>query len=250
MGSDPAGLLDPGRLLDLDASLCRDERRFDDALARLAEAETVGRAKGRILVKKGFTLEAMGDYVGAVDALLEAERHIDRAADPRLWYKQQGNLVANYSLTGRFQEATELIRQVRPVVEELGDQHELLRLTGLEGRCAAGQGRSVAAVLLLTEARQGFAGRDMWFDVALMDMEMAPLLLAEGAVAQVKQRSAELVAVFEEKGIHREALAALEIFQEAAEREEATAELARRVLEFLFRARWDEGVKFGSTAGF
>lgn len=247
-GSDPAGLLDPGRLLDLDASLCRAERRFEDALARLKEALAVGRNKGRILVNKGFTLEVMGDYKGAVEALLEAEHHIDRNADPRLWYKQQGNLIANYSLTGRFQEATELIRQVRPVVEELGDQHELLRLTGLEGRCAAGQGRSAAAVLLLTEARQAFADRDMWYDVALMDLEMAPLLLAEGAVAQVKQMSAELVAVFEEKGIHREALAALKLFHEAAEREQATAELARRVLEFLFRARWDEGLRFGAIA--
>lgn len=246
-GSDPAGLLDPGRLLDLDASLCRAEGRFDDALARLAEAEAVGRAKGRILVNKGTILEAMGDYQGAVEALREAERHIDRTADPRLWYKQRGNLAVNYSLTGRFQEASELVRQVRPVVEELGDQLELVRLTGLEGRCAAGLGRSAAAVLLLTEARQEFAERDMWYDVALVDLEMAPLLLAEGAVAQVKQMAAELVAVFEKKGIHREALAALKLFHEAAEREQATAELARRVLEFLFRARWDEGLRFGSS---
>ena len=35
---------------------------------------------------------------------------------------------------------------------------------------------------LLTEARQGFAARDMWYDVALVDLEMAPLLLVEGAV--------------------------------------------------------------------
>ena len=40
--------------------------------------------------------------------------------------------------------------------------------------------------------------------------------------------AAELVVVFEEKGIHREALAALKIFHQATEREEATAELARR----------------------
>jgi hypothetical protein len=28
--------------------------------------------------------------------------------------------------------------------------------------------------------------------------------------------------------------------------EKATAELARRVLDFLFRARWDEGLRFGA----
>lgn len=84
----------------------------------------------------------------------------------------------------------------------------------------------------------------MWYDVALADLEMAPLLLAEGAVAKVKEMAAELVGVFEKKGIHREALVALQLFHEAAEREQATAELARRVLEFLFRARWDEGLQF------
>lgn len=88
----------------------------------------------------------------------------------------------------------------------------------------------------------------MWYDVALADLERAPLLLAEGATARVKQMAAELVKKFQELGVHREAVAALEIFQEAAEREEATAELARRVLEFLFRARWDEGLRFGMSS--
>src|SRR5215213_2071259 len=247
-GTDPAGLLDPGRLLDLDASLCRDERRFEDALARLDEAAVVGRNKGRILVNKGFTLEVMGNYEGAIQALIEAEPYIDRAADPRLWYKQHANLAVNYCHTGRYVEATKLVLQARPVAEELGDKLDLVRLTALEGCIAAGQGRSVAAVLLLNEARQKFAEQNMWYDVALVDLEMAPLLLAEGATAQVKKMAAELVVKFEEMGIHREALAALQLFHEAAEREEATAELARRVLTFLFRSRWDEGLRFNEAA--
>jgi tetratricopeptide (TPR) repeat protein/transcriptional regulator with XRE-family HTH domain len=245
-GSDPAGLLDPGKLLDLDASLCRDERRFEDALARLDEAAAVGRNRGRILVKKGFTLEVMGDYEGAIEALIEAERHIDQTTDLRLWYKQRGNLAVNYCHIGRFQEASELVQQVRPVAEKLGDELDLLRITALEGRIAAGQGRGVKAVLLLNEVRQAFAGREMWYDVALIDLEMAPLLLAEGATAKVKEMAGELVVKFKQQGIHREALAALQLFHEAAEREKATAELARRVLEFLFRARWDERLRFGA----
>ena len=38
-GSDPDGVLDPGRLLDLEASLRRDQRRFEEALALLEQAE-------------------------------------------------------------------------------------------------------------------------------------------------------------------------------------------------------------------
>jgi hypothetical protein len=46
--------------------------------------------------------------------------------------------------------------------------------------------------------------------------------------------------------VHREALAALQVFREAAEKEEADEDLARRILLFLFRARHDRGLKFKS----
>jgi len=61
---------------------------------------------------------------------------------------------------------------------------------------------------------------------------------------RVKKASEELTKVFESKGVHREALGALRLFKEAAEHEAATAELARRVLGYLFRARHDEGLRF------
>jgi hypothetical protein len=62
----------------------------------------------------------------------------------------------------------------------------------------------------------------------------------------VKELARGLAEVFEANGVHREALAALRLFQEAAERETATAELARRVLRFLYHARHDQGLRFTS----
>ncbi|HEV7507943.1 MAG TPA: hypothetical protein VGS07_23870 [Thermoanaerobaculia bacterium] len=56
--------------------------------------------------------------------------------------------------------------------------------------------------------------------------------------------SQELAKVFKSKGVHREALEALRLFREAAEREAASPELARRVLRYLFRARHDQGLRF------
>jgi len=72
------------------------------------------------------------------------------------------------------------------------------------------------------------------------------LLLEEGRAAEVKALAEELTKVFAEKGVHREALAALRLFAKAARREKATAELARRVLRFLFRARYDQDLRFES----
>ena len=77
-------------------------------------------------------------------------------------------------------------------------------------------------------------------------LEEAALLLDEGRTTEVKILSQELAAVFESEGVHREALAALRLFQEAAERETATTELTRRVLRYLFRARYDQGLRFES----
>jgi len=87
----------------------------------------------------------------------------------------------------------------------------------------------------------------MWYDVALALLEIAVLLLEVGRAADVKALALDLAQVFQANGVHREALAALRLFQEAAGRKEATAELARRLLAYLFRARHDEGLRFGDS---
>lgn len=243
-GSDPATLLDPGRLLDLEASLCRDQRRFEEALALLEQARGVSHSPGRVLIKKGFTLEVMGDYERAIETLLEAETLPDIQADPRLHSILQGNLALDFCHVGRFAEAAKLARQVRETASEMGDAIRLLRVTWIEGLIAAGLGRTEEALSLLAQARQEFAARNMGYDVALALLEEAALLLDEGRTAEVKTLTRDLPAVFEAEEVHREALAALRLFHEAAEREAATAELARRVLRYLFRARHDQGFRF------
>jgi len=82
--------------------------------------------------------------------------------------------------------------------------------------------------------------------VALALLETAILLLEEGRTADVKVLARELTRVFASNKVHQEALAALRLFQEAAERDEATAGLARSVLRFLFRARHHQGLRFTS----
>ncbi|MBW8764739.1 MAG: hypothetical protein JF630_00415, partial [Geodermatophilales bacterium] len=248
-GSDPDQVLDPGRLLDLEASLRRDQRRFEEALALLEEALRVGRCPERYLIKKGFTLEVLGDYERAVEALLQAEPLLKREAEPRLWYKQRFNLAVNHCHLGHHSEAAMLVQQVRDLAADLGDEVFLIRVIWLDGRIAAGLGRPEEARRLLAQARREFAARGMGYDVALALLEEAALLLEEGRAAEVRALTPGLAQVFESRGVHREALAALRLFQEAAQRGEATAELARRVLAYLFRARHDQGLRFEAIQG-
>ncbi|MBW8877536.1 MAG: helix-turn-helix transcriptional regulator [Acidobacteria bacterium] len=243
-GSDPDDLLDPGRLLDLEASLCRAQRRFEEALALLERAISVGRCPGCYLINKGFTLEVMGYYERAIETLLEAESLPDVQADPRLRNILHNNLALDFCHVSRFVKAAELAQQVREVAGEMGDAILLLRVTWIDGLIAAGLGRTGEALSLLGQARQGFAARKMGYDVTLSLLEEAALLLDEGRTAEVKALVRDLPAVFKAEEVHREALAALRLFHEAAEREAATAELARRVLRYLFRARYDAGLRF------
>jgi tetratricopeptide (TPR) repeat protein len=243
-GLDPTGVLDPGRLLDLEASLRRGQRRFEEALALLDQALSVGGRPERYLINKGFVLEAVGDYKHAVETLCQAKPLISREAEPRLWYKLHFNLAVNFCHLARYAEAAELARQVGEIAGHLGDEVFLIRVKWLMGRIAAGCGQRDKARTLLRQARWGFAARAMSYDVALAMLEEAVLLLEESRIAELRILTRSLAEVFDSKGVHREALAALQLFQEAAERNEASVDLARRILGYLFRARYDQGHRF------
>jgi tetratricopeptide (TPR) repeat protein/DNA-binding XRE family transcriptional regulator len=249
-GSDPDHVLDPGRLLDLEASLCRANRRFEDALACLDEAFPVSRRPAHILIKKGFTLEAVGEYKRAIEALVQAGPLVEREGDARLQYMQRFNLAVNYSHLGAFHEACNLLGQVREAAAERGDENEMIRVIWLEGRIAAGLRRVEEARDLLEQASRKFASRKMWYDVALAELEVMVLLLEEGRTADIKAVARGLAEAFKVRGVHREALAALQLLEEAVQRDEATSELAIRVLRFLFQARHDHSLRFTRSGAF
>lgn len=245
-GADPDGVLDPGRLLSLEASLRRAQRDFDRNLALLDEAWPISHQPARLLVKKAFTLEVMGDHEQAIETLLKAEPLVEKERDERLSYMLRYNLAANYSQTGRFAEAIPLLRAVRAIVTERRDENELPRLGGIQARIDAGLGRMEEARLQLELAASQFAARGMWYDVAIAVLELAALLLKEGRTAEVKALTPRLTEVFKSRKVHREALAALRLFRDAVEADTADEGLARRVLSFLLRARHDKGLEFES----
>jgi hypothetical protein len=136
------------------------------------------------------------------------------------------------------------VQPVRELASGLGDDVFLVRVIWLEGRIAVGLGQREKALKLLQLARREFSDLKLVTDAALALLEESVLLLEEGRTAQVKELARGLANVLESKGVHREALAALLLFQEAAESETATVELTRRLLGFLYRARHDPGLRF------
>jgi hypothetical protein len=92
--------------------------------------------------------------------------------------------------------------------------------------------------------RSGFASHGLHYDVALTLLETAAIHLERGELATVQVLAGELAPIFEAKGVHVHAKAALQLFVEAVTRQTATAVLARCLLDYLFRARHDETLQF------
>jgi hypothetical protein len=73
------------------------------------------------------------------------------------------------------------------------------------------------------------------YSVALVSLDLALLLSRQGRTGELKLLAAELIATFSAQEVHREANAALVLFQRACEEERVTAELITRLAMLLRR---------------
>jgi tetratricopeptide (TPR) repeat protein len=243
--ADP-GLLDAGRLFDLEASLRRDQRRFDEALVlhERALALTSPENSGYILLNQSATLEQKGDYPGSIEILEKAARRVDGTREPRLLFALRFNLAVNLLHLYRPEEAEQLLPEVRLLTRTLNKESDRIRFRWLEGKVAAGAGRPEEAIPALEQVRRWFAAKDNPYDTALATLELAALYLQAGHTAKVKEMVREMGPIFEEQRVHREALTALILFRDAALQETATAALARRLVRYLTEARHDPKRRF------
>ena len=239
-GAD-SDLLPEWRILDLEASLRREERRFAEALelldlaGRAAEGDPV--ASGRILLNKEFVYEQMGDLAGALEVLAAAAPFVDASGDTRLLFALRFETSKDLCALERHAEAAKLLPEVRKLAERLGNELDLVRVLWLEARITAGQGGWEKAITGLEQVRREFTARMLPYDAALSSLEVAVLYLKEGRTGEVKVLAREMAPLFQAQGIAREALASLSLFRDAAQQETATVELALRVISEVEKAR-------------
>jgi tetratricopeptide (TPR) repeat protein len=232
-------------LLDLQAPLRTAQRRFPEAIKLLDDAVKLflhgehrdPHLAGRSLISKAFLLTEMGESESALQTLKKANGLIDPAREPRLLLCLRHNLVDNLSKAGRHREADALLPDLRELAAAHGGALDRLRLRWVEGRVAAGLGEHEQAQQLLGGVRQTFLDASNPYEAALATLDLVVSHLEEGHTAEVRTLADEMVAVFRAHNVPREALVAVLLFQEAAHREAATAELAREVAASITRAR-------------
>lgn len=248
-GEDSDRILDPSRLLELEASLRKDQRRPSVALKLLEKAEAGSRRHAHVALQRGLTLEVLGEHEAAVEVLLEAGPLVEAHGEARLRNIQQFSLAANYCHLGRFDEAQLLVADVRELANQLGDELDLIKVGWLEGRIAGGLGRYATALRALNTAAEEFERHGLHYNVALARLEEAYFLQEVGRFEEVQEIAAKLAPVFAANGVHTEALIALQLFVNAVERREVTARLTRGVLRFFFRSWGDDEVKWSEAWG-
>ena len=182
-------------------------------------------------------MNLMGDFEGALATLSEAAPFVEASGDPHLLFAYRFNRTDELSHLERWEEAAKLLPVVTEMAAAQGNALDLIRLAWLQAKVAAGQGRTDEATAKLEKVSGDFTDRQLPYEAALSSLDLALLWLKAGRNAEVALLAVGMRWIFKAKGIEREALAALRLFCDAAERQEATVELAQRVIADLEKAK-------------
>jgi transcriptional regulator with XRE-family HTH domain len=243
-GEDTAGLLSEGYLLDMEASLRRDQGCIDLALKLHEEALSRARPeeRGIVLMNQAVTRKEGNDPEGALKSLEKAAGLIDGERQPRHRWVLRFNQATSLCLLGRAGEALLLVAEIRRLAEQLRNKIDLTRTLWLEAKCLAGLERQEEALVRLEQVRSALEANP--FDYALASLDVATLYREEGRFAEIKELAGSILEIFKAQEVHREALAAAILFHEAAEEERVSMELVRRLQEFLSKARTNPRLRF------
>ena len=238
-GEDPRGLLDESDLLDLEASLRREQRRFREALDLHNRALRVARpgATGAILLNKAATFQEQGESEEALRVLAAASELIDGNRTPRLLSVLRFNQAANLIRLGRGSEARSLVGEVSRLVDGLANSIDRIRVRWLEGELAAAFEEWDEAVEAFDEVRSLFLEKNLPYEFALASLDLALVYGRLSRFSEIRALASQILDTFKRQRIDREALATMILFKKAAEKEAITAEVVGNLRERLLRAR-------------
>jgi len=196
---------------------------------------------GKIRLKKVQILEGAFRLEEAIQLLQQASNEIDPQREPRLFAYTRYNLLGCLALAERYDEAEQLLPEVRNLLREDAQPLDLVRLQWAEGLIHLGLNRLGPAEAAFREVQREFLARGMGYDAALVSLDLARLYAQEGCTDDLKKLASELMPIFESRDVHREAILALLMFQRACEEERMTVEMIREVAAFLRRERRSNG---------
>lgn len=225
----------------LEASLRCDQRRLGEAehlldrailLARLGHDE---RALAEVLIKRADLHGERQDHAAAGECLREALSLLGESGDRHLLACALGTLATIECDRGAFAAAEELLGRYRGVLIGDGGVWSTVRVLALEGRIAHGLGRHAEAEDRFLAAQQACLDHEMEHDAATLGLELAVLYAEQGRMSEVKEIARRIQPAFASREVHREATAALVLFQQAVAAERVTVEAIRSLRDAVCR---------------
>jgi transcriptional regulator with XRE-family HTH domain len=244
---DPSRLLSEGQMLLIEVSLRKDQRQLPAALklADKALRQAGPDLRKKVLLNQANILELLGRYEEALQALDRVAPLLDRRREPRLFLVLRFDQAVNLCHLDRFTEAEALVREeVRPLAIAQRQEMDLVRLLWLQGRLEDGLGRPDGALAAFEQVQRELIAHGMLADTGLVMLDQAMIYCRQGRQSLVKALASQMLPILEAQKINPEGMAAALLFREAAEQERATADLARRLRDYLDHSRYDAKLRF------
>lgn len=242
--------LDEAEHLYFRASIRRAQRQVDDAKRAIRRSrrlyQVVGdrHLEGRCYLSESTIRDLAGDFEGRDRCDRLAVEKIDPERDPRLALAARHNLIWHLVGNGRAAEARAELEALRPSYLEFSDKMVLLRLRWLEGRIALALGELRGAEDAWREAHEGFVSAQVPYEAATVAFDLAGLFAEQGRTRELRELAGELVTVYRGLGVSREAIAALIVFERAAEAEAVTLGLVSRLADYFGKAKSQPSLRF------
>lgn len=239
-------------VLSLTGSLRRGQRRFQESWAAASEAERIYEGLGNdeaaastALVGSSSLAEA-GDLQRAISILRGSLARLpERLVRGRTHFILLQNLACRLGEADRPQQARKLLPQVRELSTQFIDEPlTQTRTEWLEGRIHAQLGEPRLAEAAFRKVRRAFVAAGSPYDVALVSLDLAMLLIEDGRTGEAAELARDLVPIFHSRGIHREAMAAGILVARSLSEETATVDFVQRVASYLRQARLDPTYRF------
>ncbi|HSG38877.1 MAG TPA: hypothetical protein VLE27_04500 [Thermoanaerobaculia bacterium] len=238
------------RLNDLYASFLGTQRRFDLAFAALdivhATYLDLGdlHLAGRALLTKAIYVHYNGQPEQAIDINETGRTLIEVRREPDLEFRAIHNQIWFLVACGRFREAKKELLRNRAVLEKMVGRVSAIKLRWLQGQIRAGLDEWKSAEIALLEVKEGFERLELGLAAALVSLELAFLWMRQNRLTETEELVRETFEVFSSLKIHREAIGAMQVLNEARERKIMTVTLLDSVVKYLHRAQHDPDVPF------
>ncbi len=232
-GADP----DLSARLDLmEASLRRDLRQLDKALELLDRAARTfislrdAEQTARAMINRANVFLVKRDLDHAIGSLRAA---LPLVKDSWLELHLRHNLISALAECGKATDAAEIYEETRGLYLQFSDPLTNNRRCWAEGLIARELGELEKARLLLVGAAENLAANGYGFDAVLAGLDLVAVHAKQGNAEEVLRVASHLLQVFQLHNVRPEALVALCMVQEAAERRELNRGILAQAAEIL-----------------